>query len=166
MTSALVLGPKNPTAGVMPLAFWNLASAARVSGPNLVTSLPGEPGPLLAIGNPTEFKKTCNVLASPEITVALLKLRLNENGVPFLLVNICLGRVVVGMPGVVFTGVIGFCVAGVTKNATAPPPPPVGPPPDDPPPLLGGVGVLGHALVVNVAFEDVPVPALLVAYAR
>lgn len=43
--AALVMGPKYPTAGVMPLAFWKATSAASVAGPKRSVSFPSEPGP-------------------------------------------------------------------------------------------------------------------------
>ena len=36
--AARVRGPKYPTAGAMPFAFWNLASAASVAGPKYEVS--------------------------------------------------------------------------------------------------------------------------------
>ena len=49
LMAARVTGPKKPTAGVIPFAFWNLMSAARVRAPKRLVSFPGEPAPLAAI---------------------------------------------------------------------------------------------------------------------
>lgn len=46
LIAALVIGPKNPTAGVIFMAFWNFMTAARVAGPKRLVSLPFEPAPL------------------------------------------------------------------------------------------------------------------------
>ena len=62
--SARVRGPKNPRAGEMPFAFWNLASAARVALPKSIVSLPFEPGPAVAIVKPCAFKNSCRDFTS------------------------------------------------------------------------------------------------------
>src|SRR3989344_1796890 len=63
-TNARVFGPKYPTAGEMPFAAWNFATAARVSPPNIVVSFPGEPGPLAATWKPLALSHTCSAFTS------------------------------------------------------------------------------------------------------
>jgi hypothetical protein len=46
-----VIGPKTPSS-LSPLAFCQSLTAAKVAGPNVSVSLPGEPGPVDAILNP------------------------------------------------------------------------------------------------------------------
>ena len=48
----LVIGPKNPTAGVILLAFWKRTNAALVLIPNILVSNPNEPGPVSDTGKP------------------------------------------------------------------------------------------------------------------
>src|SRR3989344_5735171 len=62
-----VFGPKYPTAGVMPFAAWNLASAARVKPPKVDVSFPGEPGPLSAIAKPFAFKNAWSARTSSPV---------------------------------------------------------------------------------------------------
>ncbi|MEI6304924.1 MAG: hypothetical protein WCP09_02825 [Candidatus Taylorbacteria bacterium] len=47
-TTPLVIDPKNPVDG-RPLSFWYFIRAFLVKEPNEVVSLPGEPGPEVAI---------------------------------------------------------------------------------------------------------------------
>src|SRR3989344_7615785 len=66
-TNARVFGPKYPTAGEMPFAAWNAASAARVRPPNIIVSFPGEPGPLSATIKPFAFKNCWSARASSPV---------------------------------------------------------------------------------------------------
>ena len=52
---ALVAGPRRPTGGRL-FCFWNLVRAWNVAGPNLLISLPGEPGPEPITVKPRLFK--------------------------------------------------------------------------------------------------------------
>jgi len=72
-TLALVAGPKNPAAGLMPFAAWYLARAARVAGPKYSDSLPADPGPLFATANPEPFSAiwSCRTSAPRAPTVRL-----------------------------------------------------------------------------------------------
>src|SRR3989338_4724196 len=51
----------------MPLAFWNLMSAALGAPPNFVVSLPGEPGPLEATRYPLALSHCCSALTSAPV---------------------------------------------------------------------------------------------------
>jgi len=51
LTIPLVTDPKYPVAEI-PLAFCNFIRAFLVSDPNVVISLPNEPGPVVVIGKP------------------------------------------------------------------------------------------------------------------
>src|SRR3989338_324630 len=144
----------------MPLAFWNLMSAERVALPNLLVSLPGEPGPLSATRYPLAFSHCCSALTSAPlmpssklrakaaVTVPVVALPLSA--------ALTLSMVAWSAPneersvriastcvaespdaGVDAGGVEG---AGITDAAEPPPPPPPPPPlptsPTGPPPPL------------------------------
>ena len=47
LTFFMVIGPKRPEDGSIPLASWNLATALAVAGPKYVDSLPLEPTPVV-----------------------------------------------------------------------------------------------------------------------
>lgn len=63
-TYCLVRGPKYPAAGVIPTERWNDLRDSRVNKPNLLVSLPGDPGPLVVSVKPSMFKSFCRSLTS------------------------------------------------------------------------------------------------------
>src|SRR3989344_6811481 len=62
LIAARVKGPKKPTAGVMPFAFWYAMTAALVRPPKKDVSLPGEPGPEEATVKPLALRSICRAL--------------------------------------------------------------------------------------------------------
>ena len=77
----MVVGPKFPSDGLMPFAFWNLARALMVEGPKYVVSCPVEPLPDAATVYPWELRNIWRYMMSgSDVSVCMVWVKVKEAG--------------------------------------------------------------------------------------